>query len=1064
MYTAHSSRAQPPLRKKHIAILLAIATIFVILGGYLMNSPPGSQNLTATLNPRSQIIKPFVDPRSYRHIVLSNKMKVLLVSDPQTAFSAAGVEVAVGSLAGPKEVEGLAHFCEHMLFMGSKKYPVPGDFLSFIANNNGYSNAFTGLEGTNYHFRVNNQAFTQALDMFAHFFIDPIFDKEYTLKESNAINSEFEKNFQDSDWRVYYLMQMLADASHPFSRFLAGNFDSLITAPKAKNIDIIKVLKEFHSKYYSANIMTLTLVSNQTLDEMEKLAKVAFSQVVNKEVVSPSFKSAGLPYGNNKGKYILFKPIKYENALYIVLQLPQLPGGRSVLPLEYVSTVFSRKGEGSLFKYLSSKGLVEDLSFTIIAETSFGSLGYLRFDLTEEGVSNPDEILRGYHVYLNKIKQNGIRPELYAQYRRLQEITFNYTHMDIEASQIASYLAGYMQKMPVSEVLTRGKLFKKFNKEIILACLDAMKLENTIVLISSSKFESTNKPNADNTQAELAEITELMQLRGTPSRLKKVAKKQTKEIANAIKPMPLNQYSSLYKIEYALAPIPAAFFKHLKQINLAKFPALFAPNINKFIPDQLSLPCSKPTQQECIAEFRKDAEKKAPVQISTNSSQGNIWYQLDRSFLSPEFAALFILRRPEVFKNVRKVVSMQLYCVVAKKALLMAADDLIEAGFSVDLDCELDSIKIKISGLSYKIDEVIEIVGNVVRDVTMSQEAFNRAKEELIGALEQEKKQNLYEKVVEQLKEALLSYYYTPTDKLIAVKGLNYTDWCRYVDSFGSKASAESVIIGHISEDTAKLAVSHLIDSMKANIVPKNEILKNQLVDLTNKSYVLRTASPFEESRDNCVLNYYQETVVNEDNYVKALLVNGILNNRAFRYLRTEKQLGYIIRSSCQIFKNAYGIAILVQGANKTAIEIDREIEIFLRVFEKYFSELPEVEFEAYKQGFIETLGEKDSSMVKKMERYGVVVSDMTYRFDRNSDLIEKIASVSKSDLLEYFKRITKETADRISVQIQYSETSEISTQSLSANETYVNQAELLVHDIAELKALPRLADEIRKN
>lgn len=50
-------------------------------------------------------------------------MRVLLVSDPTTERSAASMSVGVGHMSDPDNVPGLAHFLEHMLFLGTEKYP-----------------------------------------------------------------------------------------------------------------------------------------------------------------------------------------------------------------------------------------------------------------------------------------------------------------------------------------------------------------------------------------------------------------------------------------------------------------------------------------------------------------------------------------------------------------------------------------------------------------------------------------------------------------------------------------------------------------------------------------------------------------------------------------------------------------------------------------------------------------------------------------------------------------------------------------------------------------------------
>src|SRR5690606_36124055 len=67
------------------------------------------------------ILKPREDKRHYLGLELENKLKVLLISDPETDISAASLTVHVGSMSDPLELQGLPHFLEHMLFMGTKK-------------------------------------------------------------------------------------------------------------------------------------------------------------------------------------------------------------------------------------------------------------------------------------------------------------------------------------------------------------------------------------------------------------------------------------------------------------------------------------------------------------------------------------------------------------------------------------------------------------------------------------------------------------------------------------------------------------------------------------------------------------------------------------------------------------------------------------------------------------------------------------------------------------------------------------------------------------------------------
>ena len=123
------------------------------------------QQLDAILK-YERIVKSKSDSRDYRGLELTNGLKCLLISDPQTDFSAASVEVCVGHLMDPVELPGLAHFCEHMLFMGSQKYPEENKFAKFIAEHSGSSNAFTDAERTNFHYDIEPSHFRESLDMF----------------------------------------------------------------------------------------------------------------------------------------------------------------------------------------------------------------------------------------------------------------------------------------------------------------------------------------------------------------------------------------------------------------------------------------------------------------------------------------------------------------------------------------------------------------------------------------------------------------------------------------------------------------------------------------------------------------------------------------------------------------------------------------------------------------------------------------------------------------------------------------------------------------------------------
>ena len=203
---------------------------------------------------------------------LSNGLRVLLCSDPEAGKAAASMNVAVGSMSNPVEWPGLAHFCEHMLFLGTKRFPGEGEFERFIAANAGSNNAFTGSEETNYFFSVNGDALPGALTRFADFFTAPLFSESGTTREVDAIDAEHAKNLQSDFWRSDAVLRLRARPDHPYSRFFTGNRQTL----RGGDADARAALFAFHRAFYRAPQMALAVAGPQSLDALQRLVQANF--------------------------------------------------------------------------------------------------------------------------------------------------------------------------------------------------------------------------------------------------------------------------------------------------------------------------------------------------------------------------------------------------------------------------------------------------------------------------------------------------------------------------------------------------------------------------------------------------------------------------------------------------------------------------------------------------------------------------------------------------------------------------------------------------------------------
>ncbi|MBT5829149.1 MAG: peptidase M16, partial [Candidatus Latescibacteria bacterium] len=105
-----------------------------------------------------------LDKSELRRFVMDNGIQVLLISDSKFNKSAASLTVTMGALSDPDERLGMAHYLEHMLFMGTQKYPAVDDYPLYISENGGWRNAYTTSDHTNYHFDIKHDAYEGALD------------------------------------------------------------------------------------------------------------------------------------------------------------------------------------------------------------------------------------------------------------------------------------------------------------------------------------------------------------------------------------------------------------------------------------------------------------------------------------------------------------------------------------------------------------------------------------------------------------------------------------------------------------------------------------------------------------------------------------------------------------------------------------------------------------------------------------------------------------------------------------------------------------------------------------
>ncbi|XP_026471826.1 insulin-degrading enzyme-like [Ctenocephalides felis] len=423
------------------------------------------------------------DKREYRGLILPNEMKVMLVSDSTTTKNHL---IFSGFMSDPDELPGLAHFCEHMLFLGTKKYPIENYYQKYLSEHGGSCNAVTDSQETKYFFDITPEHLPEILDIFSQFFIAPLFSESATEREINAVDSEHSKNIPNDMWRSDYIEKILCSPNHPYRKFGTGNKQTLMDGPKQKGINVRDELLKFHNRWYSSNIMTLSILGKESLNDLERLARDLFGSVSNKKVQAQIWPDH--PYTKEQFATKTFiQPIKDIRLMGITFPVQDLEPFRKSAPGNYLGHLFGHEGPGSLLSCLKARGWSSSLSCGAVQRRGFGFFK-LDADLTEEGVNHVDDIVRLVFQYINLLKKETPQKWIFDESKAINDMNFKFRDKEQPRSYVV-YLAKNLMHFKFEEVLCGPSLMTHWDPKLIESIVDEFIPENVRVTVISKQFE-----------------------------------------------------------------------------------------------------------------------------------------------------------------------------------------------------------------------------------------------------------------------------------------------------------------------------------------------------------------------------------------------------------------------------------------------------------------------------------------------------------------------------------------------------------------------------------------------
>ena len=453
-------------------------TVSAVLAALAIFTLSGCANYTTSEagEPTPLIVTSANDSRDYHYFSLSNQLRVLVVSDPATDKAAASLDVNVGSGSDPASRPGLAHFLEHMLFLGTEKYPTAGEYQAFISEHGGSHNAFTSLEHTNYFFDIDPDFLAPTLDRFAQFFTAPLFNAEYVEREKHAVDSEYQSKRKSDGRRQYDVLKATTNPEHPFSNFSVGSLETLADRPEAPVRD---ALLAFYDEHYSASRMTLAVIGKAPVAELEQLVREKFSAIPDSKPAlaptdAPLFTPGTLPL------WVNVEPVKEMRNLVLQFPIPDVQPHYLAKPTSYLGNLLGHEGRGSLLSELKARGLAEGLSAGLGTAGDGFAMFRIGISLTEAGNGKLDEIIALTFAAIELVADQGIADWRFDEQARLSMLAFEFQEKG-GAMHYATRLSGALHDYPYRDVLRAPYAMDQYQPELLRDYLAHLNPGNLLV-------------------------------------------------------------------------------------------------------------------------------------------------------------------------------------------------------------------------------------------------------------------------------------------------------------------------------------------------------------------------------------------------------------------------------------------------------------------------------------------------------------------------------------------------------------------------------------------------------
>ncbi|KAJ2858287.1 metalloprotease [Coemansia erecta] len=878
-------------------------------------------------------------------------MIVVCVQDTDAKQASAVVTVNIGSASDPPELLGLAHFLEHMLLRGSKKYPEENGYKKFVYGNAGSCNAMTYPFSTNYFFSLDNSALEGGLDRLSRFFIDPLMDPDCIDRELNAIESEFRSKLQDDGRRAFVILKSAADQSHSFSKFGTGNNQTLRESAKDLGLNLRGEMLRFYKQFYSADLMKLVIVGNHSLDQMTEWAVSMFSDVESKgntKIVETSH-----PFSNQQlGKVLCYEPVGETNSISLVFALPEIKPFYKSNPYQYVSSLLSRADKGSLLSYLQKHELATSVCASIY-DWSYDGFNVFRISVsaTPVGIKQRDHVVQAVFAYIKMLCITGPQQQYYNEIKVISESNYR-VFKKKKANDWRSFIGNGIHNDYIQprHIIYKGFPLGDFEPDLIAQLLQYLTPTNYLLVVQSKEYKGVD----------------------------------------------CDKKERFYGIKYSIGDMPIGMTGEIDIADslIANF---HMPVANDYLPENLHVDKPEDVSQIIVAE-------EPTLLVMTDLME--VWFKRDDQFFVPQGSIRLCFNIPEVIDSARAHVISVLYTWYIQDFLKNELNSATCAGLGFDISRNNAKLVVSVSGFSDKLSALLLNVMCKMKTHKVDACLFGLCKKKLADGYanmvySRPHTQAMY--YVGYLNETPNWHYSMISHELDNVSADDLQD---FVDRVFNDTYAKMIMAGNFYEqdalDTAQ-KIEEILDYKPLPPLQRDEPLVHEF---DTGHFTLTPSVPDKDCKDNAIVCQIQCNIGFDrvQNCIRFLL-SKILYEPFFDQLRTKEQLGYIVSARGKRLGQAKTkISFEIQSSFNPAY-LSLRINHFLRSFRQVLVEYEDDRLYRTIESIVEAWKENHKSIADEARAHWSHILDGDYTFNYNRDNVDIMSKLTKKDLIEFWDK-----------------------------------------------------------